>query len=110
MMYPTRLLRLLRLVVMNGFCLFIVGCVTVPPPNDDYTLAKIALDAAKSVQSARYSPGYWHQAEEFFRRAKILYGEREYEEARNFFVNARIAAERAENSSRLIRQKNGDVL
>jgi len=82
----------------------------VPAPNDEYTLAKIAIDSAKAVQSARYSPGYWHQAEEFYRRAKILYDEREYEEAKMFFINARLAAEKAENSSRLIRQKNGDVL
>lgn len=80
------------------------------PSNDEYTLAKVALDSAKAVQAARYSPGYWHQAEEYYRRARILYKEREYEEARMFFLNAKQAAEKAENSSRLIRQKNGDVL
>lgn len=103
-------MQLLRVsfIIIVSICL--LGCITVPPPNDEYTLAKVAIDSAKAVQSARYSPGYWHQAEEFFRRAKILYAEREYEEAKNFFINAQIAAEKAENSSRLIRQKNGDVL
>ncbi|MFN3696278.1 MAG: DUF4398 domain-containing protein [Pseudobdellovibrio sp.] len=102
--------RRLNQVFIFTFLLVLWSCVTVPPPNEEYTLAKIALDSARAVQSARYSPGYWHQAEEFFRRAKILYSEREFEEARNFFVNARLAAEKAENSARLLRQKNGDVL
>ncbi len=86
------------------------GCVTVAPPNDEFSLAKAALDAARAVQSVRYSPGFWHQAEEFCRRARILYKEREYEEARELFTKCRISAEKAENSARLIRQKTGDVL
>lgn len=91
--------------------LFILqGCVTAPPPNDEYTLAKLAIDYAKAVQSVKYSPGYWHQAEEYYRQAKILYSEREYLEARELFIKARISAERAENSTRLLRHKNGDIL
>ena len=89
---------------------FLVGCVNFPPPIEDYTLADAALKAAKSVQSVRYSPGFWHQAEEFYRQARILYREREYEQAKDLFVQARLAAEKAENSARLIRQKNGDIL
>lgn len=84
--------------------------MTVPPPKIEFTLAKSAIDAARSVQAVRYSPGYWHQAEEFYRQAKILYNEREYEKALDLFEKARIAAEKAENSARLIRQKNGDIL
>lgn len=68
------------------------------------------MDAARSVQAARHSPGFWHQAEEFYRKAKILYAEREYDLAKAEFVRARLAAEKAENSARLIRQKSGDVL
>ncbi len=84
--------------------------MTASPPKLDYTLAKSAIDAARSVQAVRYSPGNWHQAEEFYRQAKILYNEREYEQAQLLFDKARQAAERAENSARLIRQKNGDIL
>lgn len=91
-----------------AFCL--VGCVTSPPPIDDYALARAALEAARSVEAARHSPGYYHQAEEAYRKAKLLYEEREYEDARNMFVRARIAAEKAENSARLIRMKSGEVL
>lgn len=86
------------------------GCVTQQAPNEEYTLAKAAIDAAKLVQAVRYSSGYWHQAEESYRQAKILYSNRDYEEAKNLFVKARLAAEKAENSARLIRQKNGDIL
>lgn len=81
-----------------------------PAPKLEYTLAKSAIDAARSVQAVRYSPGNWHQSEEFYRQAKILYTEREYEKAYQLFEKARQAAERAENSARLIRQKNGDIL
>ena len=100
--------------IKSALFIFLFGwlssCVTVAPPNDEFSLAKAALDAARAVQSVRYSPGYWHQAEESCRRARILYKEREYEEARDLFVKCRVSAERAENSARLIRQKNGDVL
>lgn len=90
--------------------LFMAGCQTMPAPIDDYALARAAMDAARSVQAARHSPGYWHQAEEAYRRARILYKDREYAEAKEEFIKSRIAAERAENSARLIRQKSGDVL
>ena len=86
------------------------SCVTTEPPIEDYTLADAALKAAKSVQAVRYSAGYWHQAEEAFRQARILYREREYEQAKDLFIKARLAAEKAENSARLLRLKNGDVL
>lgn len=88
----------------------IQGCVTAPPPNDEYIQAKLAIDYARAVQSVKYSPGYWHQAEEYYRQARILYSEREYLEARELFIKARTAAERAENSTRLLRHKNGDIL
>lgn len=89
---------------------FVSGCVTTPPPIEEYTLADAAIKAAKAVQAVRYSPGHWHQAEELFRQARILYQEREYEQAKDLFFKAKISAEKAENSARLLRQQNGDVL
>lgn len=105
--------KLLRSCLIMSFFvtqLVLSGCVTAPAPNDEFIFAKLAIDYAKSVQSVKYSPGYWHQAEEFFRQAKILYSEREYLEARALFIKARLSAEKAENSTRLLRQKNGDIL
>jgi hypothetical protein len=87
-----------------------LSCVHIPPPLLEFTLADTALKAAKAVQAVRYSPGYWYEAEESFRQAKILYNEREYEQARDLFNKSRLAAEKAENSARLIRQRNGEVL
>lgn len=73
-------------------------------------MADAAIKAAKSVQAVRYSPGSWHQAEETFRQARILFQEREYEQAKELFIKAKLSAEKAENSARLLRQQNGDVL
>jgi hypothetical protein len=87
-----------------------MGCISAPPPVDEYTIARTAMEAARVVESARYSPGYWHQAEEAYRRAQALFRDHEYEESKVEFLKARQAAEKAENSARLIRQKNGEVL
>ena len=88
----------------------ILGCQTTPAPIEDYSLARAAIDAARSVQAARHSPGYWHQAEEAYRKGRIYYDARDYSKAKEQFVRARISAEKAENSARLIRQRTGDVL
>ena len=86
------------------------ACVTSPPPLDEYTLARAALEAARSVEAAKYSAGTWHQAEEIYKKAEIFYRDKEYDEAKKYFLRAKLAAEKAENSARLIRQKTGDVL
>jgi hypothetical protein len=92
------------------FSFFVVSCVTVPPPIEEYAIARAALEAARQVEASRYSPGFFHQAEEAYLRATVLYKEREYGEAHKEFQKAKIAAEKAENSARVIRFKNGDVL
>jgi len=100
----------LKRLIVVFLIVFVSGCVTAPPPIEEYTLARAAIDAAQAVQAVRYSPGHWHQAEELYRQARILYNEREYEQAKDLFVKARQSAEKAENSARLLRQQNGDVL
>jgi tetratricopeptide (TPR) repeat protein len=79
-------------------------------PILEYALADTAIKAAKAVQAVRYSPGNWHEAEESYRQARILYNEREYEQAIDLFNRARIAAEKAENTARLMRLRSGEVL
>jgi len=86
------------------------ACQTGPVPVEDYTLARTAMEAARAVEAARYSAGYWHQAEQAYRKAQSLYAEHEYDHARKEFIRARLAAEKAENSARLIRYKSGEVL
>lgn len=103
--------RILKILFCFLFaCFFLQSCVTAPPPKLEYTIAKAAIDAARTVQAVRYSPGNWHQAEEFYRQGKIFFSERQNELALDLFEKARLAAERAENSARLLRQKNGDIL
>lgn len=97
-------------LLIGAIVLLMTGCQTISPPLEDYALARAAMDAARSVQAPRHSPGYWHQAEENYRKARIYYRDREYEKAQEHFNLARQAAERAENSARLIRQKTGDIL
>lgn len=92
------------------FLLAGMGCVHTAAPVLEYALADTALKAAKAIQAVRYSPGFWYEAEEAYRQAKILFNEREYEQARDLFQKARIAAEKSENSARLIRLRNGEVL
>lgn len=92
------------------FYLLFMGCQTVEPPLEEWVLARAAIDAAKSVQAAKYSPGFWHQAEESYKRARILYKEENFDEAKREFTAAKKAAEKAENSARLKRFQSGDVL
>lgn len=93
-------------------CIFLVlaGCQTVPAPLEEYSLARAAIEAARNVQASRHSPGYWHQADEAYRKGQVFYRDRNWARARTEFIRARIAAEKAENSARLIRQKTGEIL
>lgn len=93
-----------------AFLILSSGCEHTPPPLEEYTLARAAIEAAREVQAARHSPGFWHQAEEAYRKARVHYNDREWEDARLEFNKARMAAEKAENSARLIRQRSGDIL
>lgn len=102
---------------MRGFFVFVLtlalvlsGCQSVPKPLEEYSLARAALDAARAVQAPRHSPGYWHQADEAYRQGRLFYKDREFAKAREAFIKAKTAAERAENSARLIRQRTGDIL
>ena len=103
-------MRTLKYLIGIVVCSMILGCQTVPAPIEDYSLARAALDAARTVQASRHSPGYWHQAEEAYRKGRIYFEDRDYGKAKEQFIRARAAAERAENSARLIRQRTGDVL
>ncbi len=90
------------------FCL--LSCQTVPAPLEEYTLARAAMDAARNVQAPRHSPGYWNQADQAYRQGQEDYRDHSWSKAKEEFIKARSAAEKAENSARLIRQKTGEVL
>ncbi len=90
------------------FCL--LSCQTVAAPLEEYTLARAAMDAARNVQAPRHSPGYWNQADQAYRQGQEDYRDHSWSKAKEEFIKARSAAEKAENSARLIRQKTGEVL
>lgn len=94
-------------IVIVGLLLNGAGCAGTPPINE-YTYARTALEAAKRAGAPRYAPGFWSRAEESYRRAEKLYNDRYYDEALDEFENARIYAEKAENSTRLKKFKSGE--
>jgi hypothetical protein len=101
---------LIKRVLLLVPVMALICCQSMPPPVEEYAIARAAIEAAKSVQAPRHSPGFWHQAEEAYRKGRALYSERDWSGAKGEFLKARFAAEKAENSARLIRQKSGDVL
>ena len=101
---------LIRLLFAISLVFSFVGCQSTPRPIEEYALARAALDAAKEVQAARYASGHWHQADEAYRQGVAYYEDRDWAYAKEEFIKARIAAEKAENAARLIRQKTGEIL
>lgn len=89
--------------------LWFTSCVSIPPPVEDYTLARTALDAARSIESARYSPLYFQQAENHYKKAQSLYEDREYDKAQLEFIQCRRAAEKAETAARIQILLSGEV-
>jgi len=85
------------------------ACVTTQAPIEEYNLAAAAIEAAKQVDAAKYASGYFHKSQESYRKGQILFKTREYDKARAQFLNAKSEAERAENISRIVRWRNGEV-
>lgn len=83
------------------------ACSSAPPVNE-YTLARTALNSAKQYESQRYAPAYWHDAEQCFRRGEDAFKSENYSDAKKEFEMTRLMAEKAENSARLQRFKNGE--
>jgi hypothetical protein len=86
------------------------GCATSSPPFEEYSLARAAIEAARIVDAPKYSVAYWSKAEEAYLRGQSNYKERDFENARREFVRARQNAEKAENTARYYKIKNGEVL
>jgi hypothetical protein len=85
----------------------ITACSTVHP-NLDLVIAREALSSATEVEGAKYSPSNYNYAEEAFHRGMRYYHDGSYEKAVDEFQTCITYAERAENASRVTRQKQGD--
>lgn len=101
------MVRWISFVIFGFFFWGSFGCASSPPVLE-YTLARTALEAAREKESARYSSGYWHRAEEFYRKGEKSYQESDFVTARGEFERARIFAERAENVTRLRLFESGE--
>ncbi len=89
-----------------GFTL--LGCVGMPP-NEDYALAYVAMEAAKGAGASKFASGYWNKCLTIYSEAEQQFEERRYTDAKILFNKARVYAERAENSARLKRLRSGEV-
>lgn len=86
------------------------ACTTIPPPVEEYAIARSAMEAARSIDAGRFAGNQYHRAMEAYLRAEILYRNREYHEARDLFEASRVDFEKAENIANVQRKKNGETL
>lgn len=97
--------QLLFLLILVGALCNCVG----PAPIDDYNYAYTALESSRAVKAAKFAPGYFNQAEDFYRKALADYEDRRYEQAKANFKRAREFAEKAENYTVLKKAQTGEV-
>lgn len=74
----------------------LVGCASVPPPNDALSTAEVAVNRATEAQAASYAPHALKPALEKLELAKRSLAAEHYEEARRFAEQARVDARLAE--------------
>ncbi|MGH8578594.1 MAG: DUF4398 domain-containing protein [Gammaproteobacteria bacterium] len=74
----------------------LVGCASLPPPNDALSTAEVALNRAIEAQAASYAPRELQPALEKLELAKRGIAAEHYEEARRFAEQARVDARLAE--------------
>jgi hypothetical protein len=94
---------------VSGFlslAIFVGGCA-LPPPYEDYTIARVAVHAARDAEALRYTPGLLNQAEEHYRRGEKDYTDNDYSGATEEFKSAIKFAERAETQSRVKKAQQG---
>lgn len=88
-------------------CVVVAGCAA-PPPFEEYTISRTALSAARDVEAGRYASGYWHRAEELYRRGQKQFKDNDYARAKESFQGSLEYSERAENATRLRKFQSGE--
>lgn len=87
----------------------LVSCVG-PAPIREYNLAHTAVEAAKQAKSPENAPGYWARARKSYLQGEQHFKNREYKEAKEAFLRAKLFAERAENFTVLkVMREGGDL-
>jgi hypothetical protein len=85
----------------------ITGCVVGPPPYEDYSLARVARQAARDAESAQYSMNNWSRADDTYQKGQKAWNDGDFDVARKYFKQSIEYSERAENISRLKKFKTG---
>ncbi|MBX3021109.1 MAG: DUF4398 domain-containing protein [Bdellovibrionales bacterium] len=85
------------------------GCVTSPPPYEEYSLARVAMKAAADADASRFATGLYNRAEENFRNGQKSYQDNDFDRAKKQFQMAIQFAEKAENATRLKKFQSGDT-
>ena len=101
---------LLNLVILILTFVFILSCSTITLPTQEYVLARSAMESAQEFDAERLAPVIFQEAQDYYKRAERFYNEKEFEQARINFINARKSAEKAETTSRIKKAKTGEVL
>lgn len=97
-----------RLCIVSLSLLFLTVACASPQPIEEFTIAHTALMAARYAEAPRYSAGFWHRAEDHYRRGQKAFKERDYAAAKQHFDQTIIYAERAENATRLQKFQSGE--
>ena len=95
----------LGLVVPLG--LGLTGCASYIP-DKEIAIAEAAVEAARGARADSYAPRLFQQAQESLRLAKRAHQEREFGVAKEYAVDARVQAERAENFAVLQRERGDE--
>lgn len=89
------------------FYILLVGCVTVEKPDDEYNLARTALESTRDCEGNRHALKYLILAEKNYKKAVGFYKDRDYDNARKYFLLSRKYSEKTEDISR-IKQLEGN--
>lgn len=103
------MIRILFKLALCCFFLFTGLFCAGKPPKQEYNLADAAIQAAQDAKASEFVPGVWHSADQAYQKALRLYEDREYDEARKYFLKAIKLAEKAENLTLLKKMKSGEV-
>ena len=80
-----------------------------PAPVEDFALARSAQESARDAEAVRYAPNLWYKAQEQYKKAQVSFDNRDYEEAKESFIETRQMFEKAETMSRISRMQAGGV-
>jgi hypothetical protein len=83
----------LSLIVFLALALVVIGCAK--PPEAEKSAAKTAMDAAVSTDAAKYAAAEFAAAKKLWNAAESKMTEKEYEEAKQVYIDAKTAFEKA---------------